>query len=562
MEPNRINKFLESGKSFFKQMGFIEKWTTNIKFKESDQWPAITEKTKNLPRPILNFIRYVLTHVTSSVLSEPVKMVFDTEDESDEITEEAIKAFDEWSEKEWENIEQDKLNKRAVKRAALTGTGIIHYYLDTDVKGGKSRKYIGRLQGEPINIKNLFVGNPQQHSIQKQPYVLILSRETVEEAREEARKNGIKETDIALIVGDKVSSSDTVTESETHEVSDKVNIVTCYWKEKDGYIWLMKVCGETVVKKPVNTMHKLYPIAAMVWEEREECFYGISAVEGMINNQKAVNFMTAMDMMANQLTGMPKLMVKQGRVDNFNNDPATPIIDKNPTELGWPAQYLTPGTSSGKGRELVDFLLLNTKTLSGATETSTGELAKSSQMNYSAIVALQKAAGVPIEDIKDNYHQFVKDCGRIQLEFWQVNYNTERAYEVKNDDGTKEVKYFRGTDYKDINLKVKIDVGASTEYSEMLMMTYLEKFYDKGDMTFEEMLKYAPKNAIPFKEKILKDRQKQKEQADQDLASQILSMLPPEMQQMVMQQIQQQQQMQNMQQLPQPNSIPQAPQIM
>ena len=124
-----------------------------------------------------------------------------------------------------------------------------------------------------------------------------------------------------------------------YEVREKATEISCYYKE-NGFVWLMKVCDEVVTKEPVNTEHKLYPIARMNWYKEDKNWYGIGETEGLIPNQKAVNFMTAMDMMERQLTGMPKLMLKKQYVRNFNNDSATPIMDENPN--GWSAQYLQP----------------------------------------------------------------------------------------------------------------------------------------------------------------------------------------------------------------------------
>lgn len=524
-------------------MGLYEIWTKCIAFKENNQWGPKTEKNKNFPRPIINIIKYVLAHVTASILSEPVKIVYSTEDDTDEKSAEAADLFTDYAEKEWENIKQDKINKKVVKKAALIGNGIAHYYWDENITGGSKRAYKGKLNGEVLNPKNVLVGNPQEQDVQKQPWILINYRDTVENVRSLAKSNGASLADISMIVGDK-DTSDSTTDSENFELEDKTTVTACYWKEIQppmAYptVHLMKVCGKVVVKPTVNTEHKLYPIAWFGWEDREESIYSISEAEGMINNQKSINFTTAMDMMANQLTGMPKLMLKQGYITKFNNNPEDPIMDNNPS--GWSAQYLTPGVPSGKGRELVDFLMVNTKNLSGATETATGELAKTSQMNYSAIVALQKAASVPIEDIKDNYHQFIEDVARIWLEFWTINYKTEIMFKTKDEAGAEIEKMFRGADYKDVNLKTKVDVGAASQYSEMIVMASLDKFYDKGDIDIKTYVDLAPDTAVPFKNKLLKKLEAQNQGLTPE-ELQTLQTLPPEKQVIVLQQLMQQKQ--------------------
>jgi len=208
-----------------------------------------------------------------------------------------------------------------------------------------------------------------------------------------------------------------------------------------------------------------------------------------------------MQMLSQQMSGMPKLMLKKQYIKNFNNDGATPIMDDNPN--GWSAQYLQPGFQSSKGQELVDFLLTSSKTHAGSTETATGELAKSSQMNATAIMMLQKASAVPIDQIKRRFRRTIEEVGNIWIEFWTINYNTQRIINIKDSDGIEKPQAFRGSDFKDIGLKLRIEINASAEYSESLTLSTLDKFYDKGDIDIKMYAELAPESIIPFKEKLI-----------------------------------------------------------
>jgi hypothetical protein len=216
---------------------------------------------------------------------------------------------------------------------------------------------------------------------------------------------------------------------------------------------------------------------------------------------------------------MPKLMLKQGFINNFSNDPSSVIMDNNPQ--GWSAQYLQPSAMTNQASELVEFLMSNSKTLSGATETATGELAKTSQMNATAIMLLQKASGVPIESIKRRFRRAMEEIGQIWLEFWTINYNTARLIAVKDDAGQEIPIEFRGADFKDIGLKLKLDIGASADYSETLIMTTLDKLYDKGAIDTQTYVELAPASVMPFKEDLKKKlEQIQTEQMQQAMMQQ------------------------------------------
>lgn len=511
MDSGTIQNYYRLGEQYFNQMGFPATWKQCTEFKNGKQWPPPTEKTKNMPRPVINIIRFIENHKTSQILSEPIKMIFSKEEIDLEATdgvdmeEVGAELFTQFSSQEWENIKQDGLNEEALDKASELCSGIYHYYFDDSVIKGKKNIVKGVMKGEILHPLSVMIGNPQNLDTQMQPYILIPVRDDIENIKKRAKDNGVKVEDIAQIVGDK-DVKDTSNNAK-FEIKDKATEITCYYKE-NGTIWLMKTCGTVVTKPPVDTLHKLYPIARMNWYKEDKNWYGIGETEGLITNQKSINFMTATQMMRETLMGMPKLMLKKQYVKGFNNDPATPIMDDNPT--GWSAQYLQPPNQSGKGQELVDFLLTASKTHSGSTETATGELAKSSQMNATAIMMLQKASAVPLDQIKKRFKRVMEEIGQIWMEFWTINYSTQRIINIKNNEGVDVPQKFRGSDFKDISLKLKIDINASAEFSESLMMSSLDRFYDKGDLTMGEYAELAPESVISYKEKI-KDLVEKKE---------------------------------------------------
>jgi len=557
MDSNKIQNYYKLGEQYFNQMGFPDTWQECTKFKDGDQWPHATEKTKNMPRPVINIIRFIEDHKCSSILSEPIKMIFKPEEvlmEESEGTDMNIvgaELFTQFSEVEWANVDQEGLNEEACEKAAELGSGIYHYFLDNSIVKGKVHVVKGFMQGEILHPVSVMVGNPQCLKTQLQPYILIPVRDDLESIRERAKKNGVKPEDIIKIVGDKdIKDLNPVAK---FEVAEKANEITCYWKEKKtDTIWVMKVCGDVVTFPAADTRHKLYPIARFNWYKQDKNWYGISETKGLISNQKSINFMTALGMMQYQLLGMPKLMIRKGIIKNFNNDPATPLMCEEGQE--WGAQYLQPPNQSSKGQELTDFLLSATKTHAGSTETSTGELTKSSAMNATAIMMLQKASAVPLNEIKKRFRRTQEEIGHIQMEFWTINYNTQRVINIKDEDGNETPQMFRGSDFKDISLKLDISIGASTDYSESLTMSSLDKFLDSQRITFLQYLEHAPESVIPFKEKLIKEiKQQEAQQGNIELTPEeqaSIAQLPPEEQQQVMMQLQGQK-------AQQPNQAPQ-----
>ena len=120
MDSQKIQSYYKDGEKYFSQMQFPSTWRECTEFKNGYQWTAPkTEKTKNLPRPVINMIRFVENHKVSQILSEPIKMIFSPEEVTeDDMTTVGAELFTQFSQQEWENIRQDDLNEEAMDKAA------------------------------------------------------------------------------------------------------------------------------------------------------------------------------------------------------------------------------------------------------------------------------------------------------------------------------------------------------------------------------------------------------------------------------------------------------------
>lgn len=546
-----IQERYKKGLQFQKEMKFTDKWPEYERFKGGDQWPAATEATKNLPRPVFNIIDYIENHKTASVMNENVKMTFSSTEVPDERNEQLQAAaegsdkFTKMSEVTWEDIQQDSLNEDVLDSASNLGTGFTHYYMDIEASGGITMKWKGKLAGEDIDPMNIFFDNPQCRILQKQPGITISKRDTVKSIREEVKKNGTGVEDINAIVGDKNTKEEGY-DAAQHELSgeDKCTVLIRYERREDGYIWLCKVCGNITVKPWVSTRKKLYPIAAMVWKKRKKCIFGIGDTEGLIPNQKGINFLLAMMLLSAQGTAWPKLIAKAGALQQtITNTPGEIITDM----LGNPGldniKYMQPGNFSSATFALVDKFVDLTKQFSSAQDAATGDV-NSQNNTATGIMLLQKAAGVPLEKIKRNYYKYLEDVGRIWEEFYKVDYNLERPVKFKDADGNEYPDTFLGSNYADDDMCLKIDIGPSTQYSEALMMQSLDKFYDKKEIDIMDYLELAPKNVIPFKDRLKKILEKKKQdalnagngmQSDESALDKVVQSLSPEEMMMVKQ---------------------------
>lgn len=510
----KLSKHYQNGVQYHQRMGFTEKWPEYERFLAGDQWPPPTERTKGLPRPVFNLISYIQMHKKASVMGDAIKMVFTSEEFGEvDVDEELNTAMDgadkftKFAASAWEKIEQDKLNDEMIMSASNCGSGILHYFWDNNITGGITVKYQGDVRGEFIDPANCFFGDPQCIEVQNQPYILISSRELVEKVKLLARANNIPDTLVSLINEDK-DTNDELYDGAKHEMADmgKVTVLTEYFK-KDGKVFFKKVCNDVVVVPETDTGLTRYPIAIMTWRPRKKCIYGIGDTEGLIANQKGVNFCLAMMLLSQQQTGWPKILAKPGALkQTITNNPGEVITDYYVGE-GDGVKYMNVGSFSANTFGLVDKFIDLTKDLSGANDAAMG-IAPGADMSAQAIALLQKSSGVPLEDIKKRFYRCMEDVGRIWEDMWKVKYNLPRNVRVQGEDG-EEMMQFTGTDYANSPMSLKIDIGPTSTFSEFNAQGTLDKLYERGDINIVTYLKFSSKTAVPFKSELIKEIQKQ-----------------------------------------------------
>lgn len=520
----------QDGLDYHSSMNFPKKWSEYQRFINGDQWPAPTEATKNLPRPVFNICQMITTQKSANVLNENLTMQFSPqeiaengmEDELIQRATEGAKKFTDYSKTLWERIDQPQLNENAIEDAVSLGTCVWHYYWNNSIKGGISTQYIGEIEGEIIDPSNIFFKNPKCQDVQKQPSIIIANDLLVTEVREMAKNNEVSSEDIAKIQSNEEVNKGKIYDADKTEVKNggRVTLLTRYYK-KNSRVYFTKSTENVIVQKETDLGagsekgFTLYPIEIMTWYKRKKCIYGIGEIEGLIPNQKAINFNIGMMLLSVQETAWPKIYAKLGALDQqITNTPGEVIIDKlaNGNDN---IHFMQPPNFSYMAINIVDKIVDTTRMVSGVTEVATGEKIGAS-IAAAAIIALQNQAKVPIEAIQKRYYRSQKRIGRIWEEFYKIRYNMERNVVIKDAENNSIPMRFTGSDYADMNFDLKIDVGPSSQFSESLAMATLDKLYDRQAIDTDIYIELAPDNVIPFKQRLKKI-----------LAEKRAAMLPP-----------------------------------
>lgn len=509
--------------------GFVKQWTECTDFVEGKQWPSATEKTKYMPRPVINICDQTVENKRSNILSQQLKMRFRPKEmvDENESDNEIAQDFTDMAENTWDDLNQARLNEEMTNDAIIVGAGILHYYYDADyLEQTKSAKTVGKLCGETIDPMDISFGNNQlkYYELQNQPFIILRKREDYRDVQQKAMQYG---DDADKIEPDKESDSD---EKYTNAKikSDNSTDVTTYTKyfKKNGQVYWTKVVKQAIVIKPrplapINTdTIDLYPIAMAVFKRKKKCTYGRGFIQDIIPNQKAINWNYGMMLLATQDNAWPKLLIKQGALDQqITNVPGEILTDRFMGGDG--IKYLQPPNFSSAPMQLAQNIMETTKSVIGVSETSTGEQI-GANMSAAAIIALQNQAQKPNDGYMKVIVNTMKDIGKIWEQFYKCFYNFDRPIKGKDEDGQPITKIFNGEKGRGVVMDLVVDVGPASVYSESLVVNMLDNYAQRGWIDKYTHAENMPDSVMPqgLKEQLKKEQEAMKQQQEMKMQAQ------------------------------------------
>ncbi len=524
----------QRGLDYQNSMGFSTKLPECVDFVEGRQWPPTTKATQNLPRPVINQCDFMVDNKRSNILSQTIKMVYEPEElpqgEDNLNLQESAKDMSDMAQNTWNDIDQDAINESLVNDTLILGTGIIHYFYDNSFKGGTITKYQGKIQGELIDPLDFFIANPHLKAteIQKQPWIVIRTRENTDDLIETAKKHGENSQNIQPD-----ESKDEKYDSAKKDMNEKreTTCLTKYYR-KDGQVYWTKVTENAIIRKPVplspgGTPFTLYPIVVNVFKERRKSTFGRSLIEDIIPNQKALNWGIAMLLLAEQQTAWPKMLVKpQALQQPVTNEPGEILTDYTNTGVDG-IKYMQPPNFSNLPMQLVDKIIDLSRLTTNTNDVLTGEQI-GANMAASAIIALQNQAKKPVENFQQRLFRTIKSIGLIWQEFYKTYYNMDRPIQGKDEEGNDITKTFNGSNYANMGFGLSIQVGPASVFSESLQVTILDKLFDKGQINKYQYVSYLPSNTVPQELKQDFEQEEEQQKQDQSLITQLFTSLSPE----------------------------------
>lgn len=292
-------------------------------------------------------------------------------------------------------------------------------------------------------------------------------------------------------------------------------------------VHVTKATRNVNIFEDVDTGLSHYPIAWGNWEKQKNQYHGRALVTGIVPNQIFINSMFAMIFRHLQLQSFPKTIYNAELISQWNNEVgvALGVRGLQPgQDLRSVATVLQPSDMSNQIVMCIDKCMAYTKECLGATDAQMGNLALE---NTSALMVLQSSSEAPLENPRQGMLEWHEDVAKVLLDMIGTYYGQrpivrEREFTemIEGPDGnpmidpmtgqmqTKTVVHrvvedFDFSQFKNLWFNIKVNAGATTQYSEIAMVQTLDNLRREGTLEIIDYLERIPDKLIPRKQELI-----------------------------------------------------------
>lgn len=507
-------KLYERGLDFNASINLEDTVRVNENFFIGKQWEGVI--SNGLPTPVFNFLKRVCCFTVATITSDNIKVNASPLSATPNTTSlvEPVRIINEELDALTELNNIPSLMREFARNAAVDGDGCLYTWWDPDAETGQDAK--GCIRTEIVENLRVHFGNPNDRDVQSQPWIILERREIISAAQAEAKENGFETW--RNIGGD----GDNTNPDAAKETTDKVTTILLFWRDtKTRHIWAYKCARGSSIREPWDLGIKLYPISWLNWDYIQDCFHGQAMITGLIPNQIFVNKLWAMSQLSLMTTAFPKVVYDATRVGKWDNRIGAAIGIQG-GDVNNVAKIIDPASISPQISQFIQLAVEETEQSLGATSVALGDTRPD---NTSAIIALQRAASTPSEITKQNLYKSIEDLYRIYIEFMGEYYG-KRYVDMTTPEEVRQVYDFIGQEtpaeipmqfdfsqLKDMPMHIKLDIGASSYYSEIASIQTLDNLLKMGKIDTVQYLERIPDGYIPGRRELINELKEQQRNA-------------------------------------------------
>lgn len=505
-------KLYERGLDFNASINLEDTVRVNENFFVGKQWEGVV--SNGLPTPVFNILKRVCCFVVATITSDNIKVnaspLTATPDTQSLV--EPVRIINEELDSLTELNNIPSLMREFARNAAVDGDGCLYTWWDPDAETGQDAK--GCIRTEVVENLRVHFGNPNDRDVQSQPWIILERREIISCAQREAKENGFETW--RNIGGD----GDNTNPDSAKETTDKVTTIMLFWRDNETkHIWAYKAAKGSSIREPWDLGITRYPITWLNWDYIQDCYHGQAMITGLIPNQIFINKAWAMSQLSLMTTAFPKVVYDKTRVGKWDNRIGAAIGIQG-GDVNNVAKIIDPATISPQISQFIQLAVEETEQSLGATSVALGDTRPD---NTSAIIALQRAASTPSEITKQNLYRSIEDLYRIYIDFMGEYYgkryvdmtppeNVSQVYEFLGQKAPSDIPMeFDFSRLKDMPMHIKLDIGASSYYSEIASIQTLDNMLKMNQIDAIQYLERIPDGYIPGRRELineLKERQR------------------------------------------------------
>ena len=479
LQETEIWELYEKGRSYNRMKNVYVDTDRNYRMYNGNQWDGL--KIAGIEPIQLNIIKPIVKYKVGVINNNLYLPVYSSENfdnkEFKEVAKKTCELLNKLANKVWERDSMDMKVRAISKHAAINDECPIYITYNEEVD----------LPTHEILSKNdIYYGNENDSDIQSQPYILIKQRKPLINVIEMARQEGVSAENMRFILSDE-DCGEEAGEDAKQEVDKMCTIITKLYK-KDGTVHFSQATQYCDVKEDKDTGLSLYPIAHMIWEEKEGYARGEGEVRYLIPNQLEINKTIMRRLISAKATAYPQKIADVTKIQNPNalNQVGSTIkvngmqVDDVKKLVG----TINPSQMSSDVEKVMNELITTTRELAGAGDIATGDINPESASGK-AILAVQQASQMPNAEQTLALKTTIENLARIWLDMWKtyaqngltIDYETTNT--LTGETTTQPVKVPFSV-LQSLQANVKVDVTPKSPFDKYAQELSLENMLKAG----------------------------------------------------------------------------------
>lgn len=414
---------------------------------------------------------------------------------------ENIDKLDKLYKNEWQIMQMDDKISDAIHRSAIVREAYIHVVYNPDkIKGGTNRLQKGALEAYFLDPGSVLI-DPRALDMKDADYIVVTERLTPQQAKQ--MYGIVREDDAPSNVFSPYERGEVYLGNDYDtEQGDVLTKMTFYEKEDGKIVKTCMVDGEIVTEKTELEI-PVYPIAQLRWEKRAESPYGISLMDRLLPEQKAINSIESAVVNSALAFVAPQFVVRKDSgldpklVAKYNGAPGVVYVSN-----GDPTNAIVPLVAPKIDPQIIEIKReyeVTIDKISSRTNEFLGQLGTVGNTAGGTQQAIGRATIIEQRFLR-NMEVFVQDLTEIIIHYITKAYKGKTIYtrgeEMAN--GQFEFGELEVTkDLEDLDYSFTIDLEVKTQYSRererglMLELFQFERQYDAPvkTITVKDILK-------------------------------------------------------------------------